>query len=188
MYHSFRGIIIDRDKESIAIDVNDIGYSLLVSRPEEFVLGERYEVFAYEVYGENDHYLVGFTTKLEKEAFKSLIQVKGIGPKTALTALKATTPDQLFLAIKSNNTAYLKKLPGIGPKAASQIILDLKGVLAETDEKGNPKQYEEVAAALKSLGYKVKQIDDVLSSINEPNLDNQALLREALKRLKKGGM
>ena len=79
----------------------------------------------------------------------------------------------------------MKKLPGIGPKAAAQIVLDLKGKLVEMDEKGAPTSYEEVRLALKQLGFKVKEIDDVLSSINEPGLENDAVLRLALQKLRK---
>ena len=79
----------------------------------------------------------------------------------------------------------LMQVVGIGPKAAAQIILDLKGKLVKTDEKGRPEAYEEVASALKSLGFKKADIDRALSSINEPNLDNAALLRLALRQLRK---
>lgn len=186
MYYSFKGTVCDITKDSVAVDVHDVTYLLLVSRPQEFVLGHEYVIYAYEVFNENDHYLAGFSTLLEKKAFLSLIQVKGIGPKTALNALKETTPDDLFKAIQSNNTAYLKRLPGIGPKAAAQIILDLKGQLTETDEKGNPKQYDEVREALKSLGFKNRDIDNVLAGINEPNATNEEILRLALRQLGKG--
>jgi len=187
MYYALKGQIVDILKDSIALDVHDVTYLLLVSRPNEFKLGQETQVFAYEVFGENDHYLVGFSSKLEKQAFLSLIDVKGIGPKTALNALKETTPDELFAAIKANNTTYLKKLPGIGPKAAAQIILDLKGQLATTDEKGNPKQYEEVEAGLKNLGFKSRDIETVLATINEPDASNEEILRLALRKLSKGG-
>ncbi|MEE3401644.1 MAG: Holliday junction branch migration protein RuvA, partial [Candidatus Enteromonas sp.] len=80
---------------------------------------------------------------------------------------------------------YLKKLPGIGPKAAAQIILDLKGKLIESDAKGNPTQYDEVRQALKQMGFKVKEVDDALSSINEPGASNQEILRLALRALSK---
>ena len=70
-----------------------------MSRPAEWHVGQNTTIYTYEVYSQDDHYLVGFTNKLEKEAFGSLIQVKGIGPKTAITALSATTPDELFKAI-----------------------------------------------------------------------------------------
>lgn len=186
MYYSFKGTVVDILKDAIALDVHDVTYLLLVSRPQEFAIGQDALVYAYEVYNENDHYLVGFSSKVEKQAFISLIQVKGIGPKTALNALKETTPDELFKAIQANNTTYLKRLPGIGPKAAAQIILDLKGQLAETDQKGNPKQYDEVRSALKNLGFKNKDIDDVLASINEPNMSNEDILRLALRKLGRG--
>jgi Holliday junction DNA helicase RuvA len=186
MICSLKGIISDIGENYIDINVHDVGYEVLVSRPLNFTMNNEVSLFTYEVYGEDDHYLVGFPTQVEKEAFTSLISVKGIGPKTALNALKATTPDNLYKAIASNNTAYLKKLPGIGPKAAAQIILDLKGQLAPSDEKGNPKQYDEVRAALKSLGFKSKDIDNVLSTINEPEANNEEILRLALRHLSKG--
>ena len=171
--------------DSIAVDVNGIAFELFVARPLEWHVGEESIVYSYEVYNENDHYLVGFSTKMEKDAFKSLIQVKGIGPKTAINALSATTPDELFRAISASNTSYLKKLPGIGPKAASQIILDLKGKLATTSNKNtHDERYEDVRAALKSMGFKAKDIDAALSSINEPNLSTEAILRAALLKLK----
>lgn len=185
MICSLKGTVEDITENSVSLLVHDVGYEVLVSRPQEFEMGKEIFLYTYEVYGQDDHYLTGFLTRLEKDAFASLIQVKGIGPKTALNALKATTPDGLFKAISSNNTAYLKKLPGIGPKAAAQIILDLKGQLAATDEKGNPKQYDEVRAALKSLGFKAAAIDEALSSINEVNASNEDILRLALRKLGK---
>ncbi len=186
MIYSLTGKIVYKGKDSIVIDVHDVGYECLVSRTEDFPFMEIVTVYTYEVINENEHYLAGFSSKLEKEAFESLLSVKGIGPKTALNALSATNAESLFKAIESNNTAYLKKLPGIGPKAAAQIILDLKGKLSETSAKANPKQYEDVRSALKSLGFRVKEIDDVLSTISDPTLDAEGLLRVALKKLRSG--
>ncbi len=186
MYYSFTGKIVDIGLDAIAIDVNGIAFELFVSRPQEWKKGDETTIFVHEVYNENDHYLVGFSSKIEKEAFNSLIQVKGIGPKTAINALSSTTPDELFKAIAASNTSYLKKLPGIGPKAASQIILDLKGKLASASPKANDERYDEVRSALKALGFKAKEIDMALSDINEPNASNEDLLRLALRKIKGG--
>ncbi len=186
MIYSLKGVVSDVSKDRIAIDLGNIAYEVFVARSEDFSLNSETKVYTYEVLTQDDHYLVGFLDKMEKEAFCSLIEVKGIGPKTALSALGATHPEELFAAIEANNTAFLKKLPGIGPKAAAQIILDLKGKLVKTDEKGRPEAYDEVASALKSLGFKKAQIDSALSSINEPNLSNSDILRLALKQLRKG--
>lgn len=182
MIYFLRGKVALINPESIVIDVRDVGYELLVSHIDEFIIGEEVLVYTYNVVREDENYLIGFKTKEEKDVFLSLIKVKGLGPKTVINALSATTPNDVINAIASNNVAFLKKLPGLGAKAAGQIILDLKGEL--TGSKGNPKQYEEVYDALKTLGFKGAAIDRVLATINEPGASNEDILRIALKRLK----
>ena len=185
MIYSLNGIIVERDSEKIAVDLGDIAYEVFVPRPEEFLLGEKTKVYIHEVLTQDDHYLAGFQTKLEKEAFQSLIQVKGIGPKTALSALSGTTPELLFQAIENSDAKYLKKLPGIGPKAASQIILDLQGKLVQEEPKKEGKNFPEVRAGLKSLGFKVKEIDDAIALLGDQKLSNDEALRLALRSLRK---
>ena len=185
MIYSLSGKIIDRDLDVVAIDIGHIAYEVFTPRPEEFLPGEETTIYVYEVLTQDDHYLAGFKTKLEKEAFKSLIQVKGIGPKTALSALSGTTPEELFAAISSSDAKYLKKLPGIGPKAASQIILDLQGKLVQEEPKKPANEaYPNVRAGLKQLGFKVKEIDSALSGLAE-GLNDQEALRQALRLLRK---
>ncbi len=183
MYFSFNGLISYIAKDYIVIDVNDVGYQVFVPRTNEFSLNEKRKIYVYNVIREDGQYLVGFSSLEEKSAFLSLISVKGIGPRTALNALSETDPNSLFKAISSNNIAFLKKLPGIGAKAAAQIILDLKGQLASTST--NVNQYDEVKEALKTIGFKNKQIDNVLCQINLENASNEEILKEALKLLKK---
>lgn len=189
MHYYFKGKIVNVGIDTIAVDVHDVAYELFVSKPELFSLGEECTVYSYEVYGENDHYLAGFKSLEEKEAFLSLIGVKGIGPKTALNALSTTNPTELFEAIAKADVKFLKKLPGIGPKAASQIILDLQGKLTEVSKPIAPKndeRFADVRAALKSLGFKVKDIDEALAKIDPEGKGDQELLKLALKALKKG--
>lgn len=183
MIYFLKGKVSLIENDSIVIDVRDVGYQILVSHIDDFKVGEEVLVYTYNVVREDENYLVGFKSKEEKDVFLSLIKVKGLGPKTVINALSATTPSDVINAIASNNVAFLKKLPGLGAKAAGQIILDLKGEL--TGSKGNPKQYEEVYEALKTLGFKGAAIDRVLAEINEPGASNEDILRIALKRLKK---
>ena len=124
-----------------------------------------------------------FSSLEEKQVFLALIKVKGLGPKTVIGALSATSAQEVKDAIASNNVAYLKKLPGIGAKAASQIILDLKGELTGT--KGDPTVYDEVYEALKELGFKGAAIDRVLATINEKDAKAEDILRLALAKLGK---
>lgn len=183
MYYYLKGSIVAILESSVVIDVNNVGYEVIVSRPLEFQKDQEVTLYTHLVVREDDQYMVGFSSILEKQAFLSLIGVKGIGPKIAINALSATTPEMLMKAISSNNIAYLKKLPGIGGKAAAQIILDLKGQL--TGEKGNPDQYEDVKEALKQLGFKMAQIDRVLAEINIEGGTNEEILAVALKKMRK---
>ena len=182
MYYSFKGIITYIDQDYLVIEVNDIGYQIFVPHIKDYKINDVVKIYVYNVVREDEQYLVGFSSLDEKKAFLSLISVKGIGPRIALNALSATNPNDLFNAIAANNVSYLKKLPGIGAKAAAQIILDLKGQLATTE--ANVNQYQEVREALKSIGFKVKRIDEVLSTINIPNATNEEIIKEALKALK----
>lgn len=188
IYYRIKGKIIAIDGDGLALENNGIAYEIATSRPFDMKMDEEVSLFIHEVIAEDDHYLIGFRSREEKEAFLSLISVKGIGPKTALSALKATTPEALFAAVESNNTGYLKKLPGIGPKAAAQIILDLRGKLAYSGEKKEEKDdYNEARAALKTLGFKSKDIDEALKHLNLPTgASNEEVLRLALRALKKG--
>ena len=182
MIYFLKGQVAHIDGDTIIIDVRDVGYQVLVSHIEEYEIGEEVYIYTHEVVREDDQYLVGFKSLEEQAVFLSLLQVNGLGPKSAIGALRATSPQQVINAIASNNVAYLKKLPGIGAKAAAQIILDLKGEL--TGSKGDPGVYEEVYDALKELGFKGAAIDRVLATINEPNASSEDILRMALAKLR----
>lgn len=186
MIYFLRGKVSYISGDSIVLDVNDVGYELLVSHIEDYHIGDHILMYTYNVVREDENYLVGFPSFDEKEVFMSLIKVKGLGPKTVINALSATSPEEVKKAIASNNVAFLKKLPGLGAKAAGQIILDLKGQLTGTGaNKGNPKQYEDVYDALKSLGFKGAAIDRVLAEINVTDASTEDILRIALSKLKK---
>ena len=184
MIYYLHGTIQKIFQDSLVIDVNGVGYLLLVSHPDKYNEGEVTTIYTYQVIREDEEYLVGFISEEEKAVFLSLIRVKGLGPKSAINALSATTPEQIINAISSNNVTYLKKLPGIGAKAAAQIILDLKGQLTGGD-KGDPTVYEDVYDALKEMGFKGAAIDRVLATINEPDASVEDILRIALQKLQK---
>ena len=185
MIYFLRGKVLLKDKDTLVIDVRDVGYQVLVSHIDDYEIGQEVFVYTYNVVREDEQYLVAFNTLEEKSVFLSLIKVKGLGPKTVIGALSATTPDQVVAAIASNNVAYLKKLPGIGAKAAGQIILDLKGELTGDGKKGDPGVYDIVYDALKELGFKGAAIDRVLANINEPGATPEEVVKIALSKLRK---
>ena len=182
MIYYLKGRVVSKDNDAILLDVHDIGYQLLVTHVEDFSINEEVQVYTYNVIREDEQYLIGFKTLEERNVVLSLNKVKGLGPKTSLTMLASSTPESIVKAIASNNIAYLKHLPGIGSKVAAQIILDLKGEL--TGEKGDPEIYEDAYDALKTMGYKNKQIDRVLATINEPELSAMEIVKIALSKLR----
>ena len=183
MIYSLKGKVLLTDGDTVIVDVHDVGYQVLVSHVNDYEIGQDVFLYTYNVVREDETYLVGFSSKEEKEVFLALIRVKGLGPRTVIGALSATTPNDVKNAIASNNVVYLKKLPGIGAKAASQIILDLKGELTGT--KGDPTVYDEVYEALKELGFKGAAIERVLATINEKDAKPEEVLRLALAKLRK---
>ena len=186
MIYSIKGKVVERNESSVAIDLGNIAYEVFVPRPAIFIVGQESLVYTYEVLTQDDHYLVGFDSKKEKDAFLLLVSVKGVGPKTALSALSKTTPDELFSAIENSNAAFLKRLPGIGPKAAQQIILDLKGRLVEKPLKKNAEnRYPDVYGALKSLGFKTKEIEDAIDALPDGVDKTEVALKTALRFLSK---
>lgn len=190
MYYSMRGTIQNIFEDTVILEVHDIGYEIFVSHPEAYTLFEEAFFYLYEVTREDDHFLVGFSSSEERSVFMSLISVKGIGPKTAIGALKATTPTDFIVAIENSDIKYLKKLPGIGPKAAQQIVLDLKGHLTANEEEKSSKKIrseaeEDTIAALKSLGFKMGEIEKVLDKIDKEGLTSTALTKQALLLLRK---
>ena len=183
MIYSLKGKVLLTDGDTVVIDVHDVGYQVLVSHVNDYEIGQEVFLYTYNVVREDEQYLVGFSSLNEKNVFLALIRVKGLGPRTVINALSATTPNDVKNAIASNNVVYLKKLPGIGAKAASQIILDLKGELTGT--KGDPTVYDEVYDALKELGFKGAAIERVLATINEKDAKPEDVLRLALAKLRK---
>jgi holliday junction DNA helicase RuvA len=188
MIFSIKGLVTYVRTHDIVVYVHGISYQILVARPTAFKLHEEQEIFTYQVFREDDQFLVGFSQLEEKEVFLQLISVKGIGAKTALGMLTKAEPKALIEAINQGEISFLKSLPGIGPKAASQIILDLKGKLV--DQTNGEKllklpPFVEAKEALRSLGFKASEIDAVLKPMSMEETKTEVIVKNALKMLGK---
>ncbi len=186
MYYSLKGTITLVTTSGVVVDVHDISYFVLVSHPEDYTVGEEKLLYIHFVVREDEQYFVGFPNLEEKALFLMLIRVKGIGPKTALNALSATRPTLLSEAILTSNVSYLKKLPGIGAKAASQMILDLKGELAHLEPTGAKMtdNMSEAKEGLRAFGFKVSEIDAVFKKI-DGHQSTEVIMKQALQMLRK---
>ena len=175
MYEYINGKVKEIEANYIVIDNNGIGYLIYVANPYSYKVDSLYKVYIYEQVREDEHTLYGFMQKEEKNLFLKLINVKGLGPKMALPILATGSIDGIIDAIDRENILYLKKFPKIGDKVARQIILDLKGKLAQTTDVAVAYN-EELVETLKALGYKSVDIKKIL-----PNIDTEKSLEEQIK-------
>ncbi len=172
----------------VLIENNGIGYHVFFAHPDSIVLNQDVMIYTYQHVKEDEISLFGFISNEEKNLFMNLISVKGVGPKTALNILAATKVEHLISAIENSDLSILKKLPGIGAKTASQIILDLKGKLIQDVAKEGKKNinYEDAISGLKSLGYKASELQFISKELSsKENLSTDELIKEGLKLLLK---
>lgn len=166
----------------VLLDVNNVGYRIAFFHPEKLHHGEEILIYTYQNVREDELSLFGFLSIEEYELFMRLISVKGLGPKIASGILSVHSPERIVEAIEAGDVAFMKSMPGIGAKTASQIILDLKGKLV-TAEKETPvdnAKLNDVNDALKQLGYKASEIRPVLKEIAKEDLSVQQYIRKAL--------
>lgn len=185
MYSYIKGLIVDIQRDHIVIDNNGIGYLVYVSNPYTFIKGKEMIVYLYQQVREDGILLYGFPTLEEKELFLKLILVKGIGCKSACNMLASGDVEAICNAIENGNIAYLKKIPGIGPKAAGQIILDLQGKVAGTKEIAGNVELDEAVEVLIALGYKKHEIDKVIKKLAGEKMDTNGYVKKALSMLVK---
>ena len=199
MYEYLRGVITEVTPYYIVVDVNGVGYQVYVANPFKYEEDGHAEqkVFVYQAVRDNDISLYGFKNSSEKQLFLKLLDVSGIGPKSALAILANDDNRGLINAINSDDDGYLTKFPGIGKKTAKQIILDLKGKLSDVDSdmltgqdnldldlNASSPYLKESLEALRALGYtktEVKRISKKLEKYDGKSTDDY--LRQGLRLL-----
>lgn len=199
MYEYLRGVITEVTPYYIVVDVNGVGYQVYVANPFKYEEDEHAEqkIFVYQAVRDNDISLYGFKNSSEKQLFLKLLDVSGIGPKSALAILANDDNRGLINAINSDDDGYLTKFPGIGKKTAKQIILDLKGKLSDVDSdmltgqdnldldlNASSPYLKESLEALRALGYtktEVKRISKKLEKYDGKSTDDY--LRQGLRLL-----
>ena len=185
-----KGTIVSVGADSIVIDHDGMGWELYYPHVEKVHSGETAQIYTYLQILENDMHLYGFESMQEKSIFLKLISVKGIGPKTAINILHKAGSNELINAIETGDVKFLKTMPGIGAKAASQIVLDLKGNLIPVDtpqeKKSLPQEIQYACEALKSFGYRESEISKAVHIMKEKEgLTTQAYLKLGLQYLSK---
>ena len=176
------GIVKIIRNDRVVLDVHGVGYEVYLAN----ALSQKMNT--YQHVREDAILLFGFIKEEDYEVFMRLINVKGIGPKTAQTMLSVCSGKEMIEAIENDDIKRLKSLPGIGAKTAGQIVLDLKGKFVSLETSDSPVSnpvWTQVQDALLSLGYKTNQLTKIKKELENTELGEDEMLRQALILLAK---
>ncbi len=193
MITHIKGRLIEKNPTDVVIDCGGVGYILHISLHTFSLLpeGESLQLYTHLQVKEDSHTLFGFAEKSEREIFRLLISVSGIGASTARTMLSSLHPDQIKEAIAGNDVATIQSIKGIGAKTAQRVIIDLKDKILkvynidEVSLSQSNTNKDEALSALETLGFNrklaEKAIDRVLKQAPKETVEN--IIKQALKNL-----
>jgi Holliday junction DNA helicase RuvA len=193
MITHLRGRLVEKTPTSVVIDCQGVGYIVHISLHTFSLLpeDEAIDLYVHLQVKEDSHTLFGFAEKSERDVFRLLISVSGIGANTARTMLSSMAPGELSTAIASDDVARIQSIKGIGAKTAQRVILDLKDKIIKIYDSGevlafsNNTSKDEALSALEILGFTRKQSDKVLDRIlkENPGVSVEELIKLTLKSL-----
>jgi len=193
MITHIRGKLVEKNPTYVVIETNGVGYLLNISLNTFSLLTDNEAVFLYTHLSikEDSHTLYGFISKVEREIFRLLISVSGVGPSIARTMLSSMTTDEIQQAIGSGNVGVIQSVKGIGAKTAQRVLIDLKDKILKSfaiDEESvseSNTNKNEALTALEVLGFNKKQSEKVLDKIllEDKSASVEMLIKKALKNL-----
>jgi Holliday junction DNA helicase RuvA len=193
MLDFIKGEIIEILPTSVVIEVNGIGYDINISLFTYSKLQQKKAclLFVHQVIREDAHLLFGFITRDEREIFRQLISVSGIGANTARMILSSMTPEEVRHAIATANVVLLKSIKGIGAKSAERIIVDLKDKILKSEDASQLFKSvdntikNEALSALEVLGFSKKNSQKVIDELltTDSSMPVEELIKRALKLL-----
>lgn len=190
MIATLSGVVAEKLAEIIIVDVQGVGYGLLVPLEDygKLSAGDTVKFYVYEHIRESAHDLFGFTQVDTKKLFEQLLDVNGVGPKMALNILGVGSVEDVRQAIAGGDTKRIQTAPGVGKRVAERVVVDLKDKVGLGSTSATPGLFlgkealyqDEAAQALVALGYSPEDATAALSSIDK-NLDTEERIRQALK-------
>lgn len=186
-----KGKIALKDGQFIYLDVNNVGYKILVSNDilSKSQVGSEYLIFTYTHIREDAMELFGFLNFEDLKLFEMLIGVSGVGPKTAVNIFSQAATNQIIQAIRSGDVDFFTAVPRLGRKNAQKIIIELKNKLGENQDidinAWDNDLNKEVISALKNFGFSVPEIQKALKSVNNKDASVEEKIKLAFKFLGK---
>tara|TARA_R110000868_G_scaffold399053_2_gene672603 strand:+ start:6459 stop:7040 length:582 start_codon:yes stop_codon:yes gene_type:complete len=193
MISHIQGKLVEKNPTDVVIECNGVGYKLNISLHtySQITDNENLKLYAHLQVKEDSHTLYGFSSVAEREIFRLLISVSGIGANIARTMLSSLTPKQVREGIATSDVALIQSIKGIGAKTAQRVIIELKDKILkiyDIDEvsvsKGNTNK-DEALSALEVLGFVKKQAERVVDKIMmlHPDATVETIIKQALKNL-----
>lgn len=171
--------------KAVLLDVRGVGYEVHVASSDLFHVDDELELFIHTAVRADAIVLFGFSSLEEREVFELLLATPGVGPSTALGALRTLSLAKLLDAIEGEDVKTIATVPGIGQKTASRIVLELKGRLVLVEARSATGEVNEVIDdALRALGYSASEVRDALRDVTLSS-DEPTALREALGLLRR---
>lgn len=186
MIVGLEGTIEKKEPTLLNLNVNGIIYEVFVSiNCSSKIIDNKIKLFTTHIIREDSQTLYGFLDLNEKKLFDTVIKINGVGPKVALAICSTFTPSSFSQIVSSNDISMLKRVPGIGPKGASRILVELSGFIidGEEEENSNSSSSLEASLALESLGFKKDIVSKVLKTCDATTTSD--LVKQALKKLQK---
>ncbi|RKN79522.1 Holliday junction branch migration protein RuvA [Ulvibacterium marinum] len=193
MIHHLKGKLIEKNPTHVIIECGGVGYFVNISLHTFSKISdvELINLFTHLQVKEDSHTLFGFAEKSEREIFRLLLSVSGIGSSTARTMLSSLSPPQIREAIANGNVATIQAIKGIGAKTAQRVILDLRDKILkvydidEVSINSNNTNKEEALSALEVLGFVRRQAEKAVDKVlnQDPSLSVENIIKHALKNL-----
>ena len=198
MYSYIIGKVISKSKNILILENNNIGYEIYMTEISlsELNIGEETKIYTYYNVSQDNISLFGFKNLEEKKMFENLISVSKIGAKTAIGILSSISIAEFAIAIITNDINRLSKLPGIGKKTAQRLVLEVidkvkteEIIFTEEEQESNEnylnttEKEKDVIEALKVLGYNIKEIDNVIKTLDIKS-STEDMIKQALKILR----
>ena len=185
MIVGLKGLVEFKEPGFVHINVSGVIYEVFISlHTFSSIANDQVSLHTTQIFREDAQLLFGFLELGEKKMFNRLIKINGVGPKVAMAICSTYTPNQFATIINNKDINGVKKVPGIGPKSAGRILVELNGFDAElvaSDEAPKTQAYAQATEALEALGFTKAKISKVLSSCTGE--DTASLVKEALKLL-----
>jgi len=179
------GTIEKKDPTFVHVNVNGLIYEVHVSINTSNAIQEsRVKLYVTQIIREDTNALYGFKEMNEKKMFDTLIKINGVGPKVGLAVCSTFTPETFARVVSSKDVGMLKRVPGIGPKAASRILVELADFIVDGSDEGSSSSgaMGEAVMALESLGFKKEAIQKALAGVSG---DTATMVKEGLKKLQR---